>query len=153
MDKNWTSHGYWIGPGPEPADGAPPLRARCGGPGICPECAQEAGGRSGVQVSLTGYGPPAPFITAPVHYVSHGTPPRPDGSQAYPSRCRAAIVTEVDGTDTVGLCVLNPGGVFFRQLSEGGAAADHLPPADKIVPGERAEHHPGTWHWPGSSCR
>jgi hypothetical protein len=26
-----------------------------------------------------------------VHYVSHGTPPRPDGSQAFAPACRAAI--------------------------------------------------------------
>ncbi|HKO19807.1 MAG TPA: hypothetical protein VJU82_13060 [Acidobacteriaceae bacterium] len=30
-----------------------------------------------------------------VHYVSHGTPPRADGSEAYISECRAAIITAV----------------------------------------------------------
>jgi hypothetical protein len=74
-----------------------------------------------------------------VHYVSYGTP----GGE-YPSVCRAAIITEVMpvGTiaatpfddvrpDTVGLCVLNPTGVFFNRS----------------VPHGDATHRPsGTWH-------
>ncbi|MFJ2029439.1 hypothetical protein [Streptosporangium sp. NPDC087985] len=33
-----------------------------------------------------------PTVGRIVHYVSHGTPPRPDGTQAFTSQCRAAIV-------------------------------------------------------------
>lgn len=68
-----------------------------------------------------------------VHYVSHGTPLKPDGTQAYASRCRAAIVTEaVQSEGLLGLAVLNPTGLFFDQaVSEG----DHI-------------REPGTWHWP-----
>ncbi|MDT3395427.1 hypothetical protein RKE29_01970 [Streptomyces sp. B1866] len=36
-----------------------------------------------------------PSVGRIVHYVSHGTPVREDGSQAHPPACRAAIVTEV----------------------------------------------------------
>ncbi|MEW2451180.1 hypothetical protein AB0896_27105 [Streptomyces parvulus] len=72
---------------------------------------------------------PRPRLTQPVHYVSHGTPPRGDGSQAHASRCRAAIVTGVhelavhpttlaeSGMWVVDLCVLNPGGFFLDQRS------------------------------------
>ena len=39
----YTEHGYWVGPGePGADDTAPPLRARCGGPGLCGECSVEA---------------------------------------------------------------------------------------------------------------
>jgi hypothetical protein len=73
-----------------------------------------------------------PSVSRVVHYVSHGTPVRGDGTQAYTSECRAAVVTEVDDTDdTVGLCVLNPTGLFFRS-----GVAHHDGPV------------PGTWHWP-----
>lgn len=88
-----------------------------------------------------------PSVGRIVHYVSYGTP----GGE-YGKECRAAIVTEVpallseqpnDGT-AVGLCVLNPTGQFFNR----GVLQDELPPPDKIVAGERTEHHGGTWHWP-----
>ena len=72
-----------------------------------------------------------------VHYVSHGTPMREDGTQAYPKACRAATVTEVSVVDeTLGLCVLSPTGFFFHSLADGGAAHDEEGKAG------------GTWHWP-----
>lgn len=90
-----------------------------------------------------------PSVGRIVHYVSHGTPPREDGSQEYPSVCRAAIVTEVRPvTDTdraqadieqwayipgvVGLAVLNPTGMFFNR----------------DVMQDEDNHRGGTWHWP-----
>jgi len=75
-----------------------------------------------------------PSIGRIVHYVSHGTPVQPDGSQAYTSECRAAIVTEVmaDPMQSAGLCVLNPTGLFFGQA----------------VPQDDDGHAGGTWHWP-----
>lgn len=85
-----------------------------------------------------------PSVGRVVHYVSHGTPIRPDGTQAYTAQCRAAIVTEVamiPGTEDVidsepiGLCVLNPTGMFFRTMAEGGCHHDEQQGA-------------GTWHWP-----
>jgi hypothetical protein len=87
-----------------------------------------------------------PTVGRIVHYVSYGTPPREDGTQAYKSQCRAAIITEVgspmqrpqDGSvvDSVSVCVLNPTGQFFNTevLYDEGTAA--------------GEHDGGTWHWP-----
>lgn len=73
-----------------------------------------------------------PSVGRVVHYVSHGTPVRPDGSQAFGSECRAAVITEVDAEgDNVGLCVLNPTGQFFNR---------GVPFSD------RSEG--GSWHWP-----
>ncbi|UQA92125.1 hypothetical protein [Streptomyces halobius] len=59
-----------------------------------------------------------PSVGRIVHYVSHGTPVRSDGSQAFASACRAAIVTEVAADDPgrVGLAVLNPTGQFSPRL-------------------------------------
>lgn len=98
-----------------------------------------------------------------VHYTSHGTPPRPDGTQAYPARCRPAIVTDVgawlehhqdgeyessvDGArmrdvvqrfepSAAALMITNPTGLFFatcRQDQDGRAG--------------------GTWHWPTPECQ
>ncbi|MFD9422319.1 MULTISPECIES: hypothetical protein [unclassified Streptomyces] len=81
---------------------------------------------------------PAPTVGRTVHYVSHGTPVRSDGSQEFPPSCRAAIVTEIDPEDPgrVGLAVLNPTGQFFHPLSAGGCVR-----ADEGRVG-------GSWHWP-----
>jgi hypothetical protein len=77
-----------------------------------------------------------PSVGRIVHYVSHGSPVRTDGTQAYASQCRAAIITEVsDETGfgrVVGLCVLNPTGQFF----------------DRGVEQDELHHGGGTWHWP-----
>jgi hypothetical protein len=78
-----------------------------------------------------------------VHYVSHGTPVRPDGTQAFRSLCRAAVVTELDpdSEHRVGLCVLNPTGLFFHPLTVGGSEA-------ASVRGDSgAGMIPGSWHW------
>lgn len=83
-----------------------------------------------------------PSVGRIVHYVSHGTPLREDGSQAFPSVCRAAVVTEVSYLgdaelhDSVGLAVLNPTGLFFQ----GGVAHLERQPEDDLIG--------GTWHWP-----
>lgn len=75
-----------------------------------------------------------------VHYVSHGTPVRPDGTQAYSSVCRAAVVTEIGDANfgehsrEVGLCVLNPTGLFFRDIDSGGNPHD---PTGRVS---------GSWH-------
>lgn len=70
-----------------------------------------------------------PSIGRVVHYTSYGTP----GGE-YGSVCRAAIITEVsDDGNTVGLCVLNPTGLFLNQ----GVVFDD----DNVGVG-------GTWHWP-----
>ena len=81
-----------------------------------------------------------PSIGKAVHYVSYGTP----GGE-YESECRTAIITEVtaDPLESAGLCVLNPAGLFFNRA----VPHDELPPADKIVAGERTEHRGGTWHF------
>ena len=74
----------------------------------------------------------APSVGRIVHYVSYGSPVQADGSQTYTSECRAAIITEVNTSDTVGLCVLNPTGQFFNRTN---------------VHDEQT-HAGGTWHWP-----
>jgi len=77
---------------------------------------------------------PVPTVGRMVHYVSHGTPVREDGSQAYTSQCRAAVITQVDPEapyGTVGLAVLNPTGMFFQPAVALGNADEG-----------------GTWHWP-----
>ena len=62
-----------------------------------------------------------------VHYVAYGTP-----LGEYKPEHRAAIITEVDVLGTsVGLCVLNPTGMFF----------------DRDVSYD-PECQSGTWHWP-----
>lgn len=82
-----------------------------------------------------------PTVGRTVHYVSHGTPVREDGSQQFPSTCRAAIITEADPSagSWVGVVVLNPTGAFFHSLAAGGceyADVGEQPPTG------------GTWHWP-----
>lgn len=68
----------------------------------------------------------APAVGRDVLYVSHGTPVRRDGTQAYESVHRPTKITEVDPEQPgrVGLHVVNPTGQFFRPLSEGGAVYD-----------------------------
>lgn len=95
----------------------------------------------------------APSVGRVVHYTSYGTP----GGE-YGKECRAAIITEVGSgllpeIDTiggreidsdawvVGLCVLNPTGMFFNR----GVLQEELD--GKIEPGP-AGRTGGTWHWP-----
>lgn len=73
-----------------------------------------------------------PSVSRMVHYVAHGTPIRPDGTQAFESVCRAAVITAVRDNEHVDLCVLNPTGMFFNQNLRYDAR----------------DHDGGTWHWP-----
>jgi hypothetical protein len=94
-----------------------------------------------------------PTVGRVVHYYySHGSPVRSDGSQRYPSRPRAAIITDVpeylkaepyDGCPNgmldhedrpmwlASLAVLNPTGLHFDE---------NVPYADPPAP--------GCWSWP-----
>lgn len=72
-----------------------------------------------------------PSVGRIVHYVSYGTP----GGE-YTSECRAAVITEVHpnpyhGAQAVGLCVLNPTGIFFHASEQ-----------------DEETKAGGTWHWP-----
>jgi len=67
-----------------------------------------------------------PSVGRIVHYVSYGTP----GGE-FLSECRAAVITEVMNEGFVGLCVLNPSGVFFHDSTR-----------------DEEGHKGGTWHWP-----
>jgi len=93
-----------------------------------------------------------PSVGRIVHYVSHGTPVREDGTQAYTSQCRAADITEIDRAPgwRVGLMVKNPTGLFFHSLADGGS--DYDPGAGrqrKVDWSCSGQHHQGgTWHWP-----
>lgn len=72
---------------------------------------------------------PAPTIGRIVRYRAYGTP----GGEYAPGALRAAIITEIDRPDDtespIGLCVLNPTGIFFNQHVTKG-------------------HAPGQWSWP-----
>jgi hypothetical protein len=106
-----------------------------------------------------------PSVGRIVHYVSYGTPPAADGSQAFASLCRAAIVTEVGEDGRVGLTAINPTGLFFHSLADGGC--DFHDGAETIGPPDcpnvqqhgapfrycacgwmEASYRGGTWHWP-----
>ena len=80
-----------------------------------------------------------------VHYVSHGTPIKPDGSQAFPATCRAAVITEQSTLDDlhVGLMVINPTGLFFHSIADGGCHYEN----------EAGPRRGGTWHWPEDGDR
>lgn len=79
-----------------------------------------------------------PSVGRIVHYVSRGSA---DG--VFESQCRAAIITEVaDDGRTVGLCAINPSGLFFHPLADGGCPSD---PGDVD---EEIGYMPGSWHWP-----
>lgn len=75
-----------------------------------------------------------------VHYVSWGSPVRPDGTQAYESECRAAMITQVSEETgfgrLVGLFVMNPTGLFFHSAVE-----------------QDQGKSPGSWHWRCASGR
>ncbi|MFE0036846.1 hypothetical protein [Streptomyces sp. NPDC059015] len=92
---------------------------------------------------------PTPAVGRIVHYVSHGSPVLPDGSQRYEPTRRAAIIAAVpellsEGPNSgpegyvpaVSLAVLNPTGMFFDQ---------EVPYADPAGPAGLVG---GTWHWP-----
>lgn len=69
-----------------------------------------------------------PSVGRTVHYVAYGTP----GGEFPAGVCRAGIITEVDyNAGTIGVCVLNPTGLFFNR----GLKYDE-------------NNTPGTWHWP-----
>ncbi len=76
-----------------------------------------------------------PSVGRIVHYRSFGTP----GGE-YTSQCRAAIVSEVDPAHEdiglIGLVAINPTGMFFHSLADGGSTLDET--------GTRG----GSWHWP-----
>lgn len=73
-----------------------------------------------------------PTVGRIVHYVARGSA---DGR--FPKVCRAALVTEVAADEsTVGLCAINPTGLFFHPLSDGGCVY------------ESDAENGGTWHWP-----
>lgn len=95
-----------------------------------------------------------PTVGSIVHYVSHGTPIREDGSRAFSQQCRAAIVTEAPPVSdafrdlhTIGLTAFNPTGMFNHPLPLGGSEHDDgSGEAEWSCDG--LNHEPGTWHWP-----
>ncbi len=68
-----------------------------------------------------------PTVGRSVHYQAHGSP---DGT--HKPAPRAATITEVISDTEVGLCVMNPTGLFFNR--------SHLD--------ESETPKGGTWHWP-----
>lgn len=82
-----------------------------------------------------------PSVGRIVHYVSYGTP----GGE-YESACRAAVITEVHDEVHVGLCVLNPSGVFFHAAvhHDEGSTVAYEQGVRKLMRAPAG----GTWHWP-----
>lgn len=77
-----------------------------------------------------------PSINRMVHYVSYGTP-----NGEYASCCRAAVITETGAPGSpVGLAVINPTGLFFHSITDGGCRY--------AEPGPDGRYPGGTWHWP-----
>lgn len=70
----------------------------------------------------------APSIGRIVHYQAHGSP---DGT--HKPAPRAAVITQVNSETDVGLCVLNPTGMFFNVSCQ---FDDSETPKG------------GTWRWP-----
>jgi hypothetical protein len=66
-----------------------------------------------------------PSIGRIVHYQAYGTP----GGE-FPTKARAAVITDVYSDTEVHVCVLNPTGIFFNKVSYD------------------AEGKPGSWCWP-----
>lgn len=66
-----------------------------------------------------------PSVGRIVHYQAYGTP----GGE-FKSVPRAAIITDVHSDTEVGVCVLNPSGIFFNRVQYS------------------AEPKPGCWNWP-----
>jgi len=69
-----------------------------------------------------------PGVGRIVHYQAHGSP---DGQ--HKPEARAAVITSVIDSDHVGLCVLNPTGIFFQTL---------------VARDESETPKGGTWRWP-----
>lgn len=98
-----------------------------------------------------------PSVGRTVHYVARGSA---DG--VFPAVCRSAIITEVQprigsrraviDVERIGVAVINPTGLFFHSLADGGCTFDAGNPADEAVgarcsQGDRA-YTGGTWHYP-----
>lgn len=73
-----------------------------------------------------------PSVGRVVHYVSRGSA---DG--VFPSKCRAADITEVNDEGDVGLFVKNPDGLFLHPIAHESGPV----PYDEDKAG-------GSWHWP-----
>lgn len=68
-----------------------------------------------------------PTVGRLVYYVAYGTP----GGEYKAGAERAAVITQVNADGTVGLCILNPTGMFFTVS----------------VKNDQDGKAPGTWHW------
>lgn len=94
---------------------------------------------------------PGPVMTLPtvgrmVHYISRGSA---DG--VFKSVPRAAVITQINEDGTVGLCVLNPEGMYFNQsvpkrTADEVGVWDWMPfqkdQASRMAPGTMNDSHP-----------
>lgn len=92
-----------------------------------------------------------PTVGRDVHYISAGSPVLPDGTQMYPSTCRAAKITEVtDDQNVIGVMVMNPTGIHFHSVgATGGVKREDGGCINR--PGAVWPGAPGTWHWPAQA--
>lgn len=87
-----------------------------------------------------------PTAARMVHYVSHGSPVLPDGTQRYSKQCRAAVVTAAgEHPNLASLAVLNPTGMFFDVDVE---RDDGDPLSTNAALCDGRDHLGGSWHWP-----
>lgn len=85
-----------------------------------------------------------PRIGDTVHYRSHGSPVLNDGTQTYPDRCRAAIVTDTtDIPDIIIVCVLNPTGIHHDKVRHDTESITVNGAHGRPV---IEQYTPGTWH-------
>jgi hypothetical protein len=105
-----------------------------------------------------------PTVCRMVHYVSYGTPPGPDGTQAYRSQCRAAVVTEVGQWVTVSVAddePPDPGSgvrrrIVYQEYDPQAVALAVFSPTGQFYNGagmvacrhDEDVRAGGTWHWP-----
>ncbi len=100
-----------------------------------------------------------PSVGRIVHYVSHGSPIREDGTQAFPSVCRAAVVAEVGAWITVRT---SDGRSYDRSEGRPIRVAEQWYYDDAVTltvlhptgdsrhacKHDETDHTGGTWHWP-----
>lgn len=100
-----------------------------------------------------------PSVADLVHYVSHGSPIREDGTQTFPSVCRAAVVAEVGAWITVETTMAES---FSRSEGRPIRHAEQWFYDDAVTltvlhptgdsrhtcKHDETDHAGGSWHWP-----
>lgn len=113
--SGWTSHGWWYGPDPEPTEGRPALRAKCGGPAMCMTCHGNAG--ESAPPLRGGIDPQLPLIEdAPITTVKFliGTGGSSDGLHAVKERHHTSPRSHVPSVCGPFVTIAKKWGEFIR---------------------------------------